>query len=117
MKVYGLNYVATTQTLSKTVYNLKSNTNYIFKYFCVNQLGSRSDGQSVRFTSLNYGAYLMKVSITFRGSIDYGQYHDLACSLAENFEIPYDRVNSEVMHYCGLKNSIFYHNDSSTIAN
>ena len=117
MKVYGLNYVATTQTLSKTVHNLKSNTNYIFKYFCMNQLGQISDGQSVSFTSLNYGAYLMKVSITFRGSINYGQYHDLACSLAENFQVPYNRIVSEVIHYCQAKNTIFYDNDSSTIAN
>ena len=55
-------------------------------------MGMISDGQSITFTSLNYGAYLMKISITFRGSINYGQYHDLACSLAENFEIPYWRV-------------------------
>lgn len=115
MKVYGLNSVVTTQTLEKTVYNLKSNTNYIFKYFCVNQLGLESDGQSVSFISLNYGAYLMKVSITFQGSINYGQYHDLACSLAENFKIPYKRINTEAIHYCGLKNTIFYKNDSSVI--
>jgi len=70
------------QVLNKTLYNLKSNTNYIFKYFCKNQMGLISDSQSVNFTSLNYGAYLMKVAITFRNSINYGQYHDLSCSLA-----------------------------------
>lgn len=81
-RVYGVNYVATTQTLKKTVYNLKSNSQYIFKYYCINQMGLISDSQSLTFTSLNYGAYLMKVSITFRGSLTYQQYHDLTCSLA-----------------------------------
>jgi hypothetical protein len=105
------------QVLSKNVYSLKSNTNYIFKYYCKNQMGLISDGQSVNFTSLNYGAYLMKVSITFRNSITYGQYHDLSCSLAENFQIPYERVMTEVMSYCNNKNYIFYSQDSSVIAN
>lgn len=49
------------QVISKTLYNLQSNVNYIFKYFCVNQLGHVSDSQSINFTTLNYGAYLMKV--------------------------------------------------------
>ena len=82
MRVYGIVPVSTMQVLPKTLYNLKSNTNYIFKYFCKNQLGLISDSQSINFTSLNYGAYLMKVSITFRASINYGQFHDLSCSLA-----------------------------------
>ena len=117
MQVYGMNYVATTQTFSKTLYQLKSNTQYIFKYFCINQMGSISDSQSITFTSLNYGAYLMKVSITFRGSIDYGQYQDLACSLSENFEIPYSRVMTEVMSTCEESSTIFYPNDTATIEN
>ena len=80
------------QVTSQTLYNLQSNVNYIFKYFCVNQVGHVSDSQSINFTSSNYGAYLMKVEITFRGSITYGQYNNLACSLAQNFIIPYTRV-------------------------
>jgi hypothetical protein len=32
------------------------------------------------------------VEVTFRGSINYGQYNDLACSMAQNFIIPYARV-------------------------
>lgn len=55
-------------------------------------MGYISDGQSITFNSLNYGAYLMKVFIIFRGSITYGQYTDLACSLALNFVVPHDRV-------------------------
>lgn len=61
MRVYGINPVSTMQVLTKTLYNLKSSTNYIFKYYCQNQLGYISDSQSINFTSLNYGAYLMKV--------------------------------------------------------
>jgi hypothetical protein len=80
-------------------------------------MGLISDSQSVNFTSLNYGAYLMKVAITFRNSINYGQYHDLSCSLAENFMIPYERVMTETMSYCNRKPYIFYTNDSSKIAN
>jgi hypothetical protein len=117
MKVYGINYVPTTQTILKTTYNLKSSTEYIFKYFCMNQLGIISDSQSINFSSLNYGAYLMKVSITFQGSINYGQYHDLSCSLAENFQIPYSRIMTEVMHYCHGKSTTFYPNDSVVMAN
>jgi len=71
MRVYGINSVSTMQVYSKTLYNLKSSTNYIFKYFCQNQLGYISDSQSINFTSLNYGAYLMKVEITFRDLITY----------------------------------------------
>lgn len=59
----------------------------------------------------------MKVSITFRGAINYGQYHDLSCSLAENFKIPYDRVMTEVMSTCSSTGSIFYPTTSSVIAN
>ena len=55
-------------------------------------MGLISDSQSVNFTSMNYGAYLMKVEVTFRGSINYGQYNDLACSMASNFIIPATRV-------------------------
>ena len=90
--MYGLIQGTTMQVISKTLYNLQSNVNYIFKYFCVNQLGHVSDSQNINFTSLNYGAYLMKVEITFRGSITYQQYNDLACSLAKNFIIPESRV-------------------------
>ena len=70
-KVYGMIQGTTMQVISKTLYSLQSNVNYIFKYFCVNQLGHVSDSQSINYTSLNYGAYLMKVEITFRGSITY----------------------------------------------
>jgi hypothetical protein len=60
-KVYGFRQGSTMQVVSQTLYNLQSNTNYIFKYYCVNQLGHVSDSQSINFTTLNYGAYLMKV--------------------------------------------------------
>ncbi len=116
-RVYGINSVSTMQVLSKTLYSLKSNTNYIFKYFCRNQMGLISDSQSVNFSSLNYGAYLMKIAITFRNSITYGQYHDLSCSLAKSFKIPYERVMTEAMSYCNNKPYTFYNNDSSQIAN
>jgi hypothetical protein len=118
MRVYGINPVSTSQVFTKTLYNLKSSTNYIFKYFCQNQRGYISDSQSINFTSLNYGAYLMKVEITFRDLITYKQYHDLSCSLAENFMIPYERVMTEAMTYCNHYNQyIFYPNDAAPIAN
>lgn len=60
-KVYGIKQGSTMQVIAKKLYNLQSNTNYLFKYFCVNQLGHVSDSQSINFTTLNYGAYLMKV--------------------------------------------------------
>ena len=59
----------------------------------------------------------MKVSITFRGSINYGQFHDLACSLAENFKLPYDRVMTEVMSTCTSISTTFYPTNETTIAN
>lgn len=115
MKVYGVNYVTTTQTLPKTVYNLKSNSQYIFKYYCINQMGLISDGQSIIFNSLNYGAYLMKVSIIFNGSITYQQYSDLACSLALNFQTPYNRIMTEAMSVCGGAITPFYTNETDVI--
>jgi hypothetical protein len=105
------------QQLSKTLYNLRSNTNYIFKYSCMNQMGLVSDSQSINFTSLNYGAYLMKVAITFRSSITYRQDYDLSCSLAQSFVIPYARVMTETMTYCNYRPYIFYLNDSSVMTN
>lgn len=59
----------------------------------------------------------MKVSVTFRGAINYGQYKDLSCSLAENFNIPYTRVMTETMSSCQSTLLIFYKNNSSPIAN
>lgn len=92
-EVYGVEYVSIANSqISKTVYGLKSNSNYLFKYFCVNQLSQISDGQLISFTSTDNGAYLMKILMTFTGKITYGQFNDLACSLAENFVIPYQRV-------------------------
>lgn len=105
------------QVISKSLYQLQSNVNYIFKYFCVNQLGHISDSQSINYTSLNYGAYLMKVEITFRGAINYKQYNDLACSLAQNFIIPYSRVVTEAISYCGETPFVFYLTDTDTILN
>lgn len=116
-RVYGLRQGTTMQVISKTLYNLQSNVNYIFKYFCVNQLGHVSDSQSINFTTLNYGAYLMKVEITFRGPITYQQYQNLACSLAENFIIPYSRIMTEAMSYCGNTPYVFYSSSSSIILN
>jgi len=83
----------------------------------VNQLGHVSDSQSINFTSSNYGAYLMKVEITFRGAITYGQYNNLACSLAQNFIIPYTRILTEAMSTCGNNPYTLYNNDSSVVLN
>lgn len=116
-KVYGIRQGTTMQVISKTLYNLQSNTNYLFKYFCINQLGHISDSQSINFTSANYGAYLMKVEVTFRGSITYGQYNDLACSMAQNFIIPNSRVLTEAMSYCGSTPYNFYASTTSVVLN
>lgn len=116
-KVYGIRQGTTMQVITKTLYNLQSNTNYLFKYFCVNQLGHISDSQSINFTSANYGAYLMKVEVTFRGSITYGQYNDLACSMAQNFIIPYARVQTEAMSYCGNTPYTFYSSSTTAMLN
>lgn len=116
-KVYGIRQGTTMQVITKTLYQLQSNTNYLFKYFCVNQLGHISDSQSINFTSANYGAYLMKVEVTFRGSITYGQYNDLACSMAQNFIIPYTRVLTEAMSYCGNTPYTFYASSSAMMLN
>jgi hypothetical protein len=78
--------------ITKVLYNLQSNTNYLFKYFCVNQLGRISDSQSLNFTSVNYGAYLMKIEVKFSGKITYQQYNNLGCSIAKIFNVPYVRV-------------------------
>jgi hypothetical protein len=71
-----------------------------------------SDGQTISFNSTNNGAYLMKVLITFSGIINYGQLNNLACSMAQNFIIPYSRVYTEALSYCGNTNTVFYANTS-----
>lgn len=117
MRVYGVTPVATSQTLNQTVFNLKSNTKYIFKYFCVNQMGVISDGQTRIFNSLNYGAYLMKVNVVFEGKLNYKQYNDIACSMAHNFVVPYERVMTEAMSICKGPITPFYSTIYEEIAN
>ncbi len=82
-EVYGVEYVSIENIpFQKTVYGLKSNTYYQFKYFCVNQRGNISEPQIISFNSTDNGAYLMKVLMTFTQPITYGQFNYLACSLA-----------------------------------
>lgn len=80
------------EIVPRKIYNLQSGTTYLFKYYCVNQLGHLSDGQTINFTSLNYGAYLMKVEVSLRGNLTYQQINDLSCSMASNFNIPLSRI-------------------------
>lgn len=115
-EVYGVEYVPiANMQVSKTVNGLKSNTNYLFKYFCINQLNQISEGQLISFNSTDNGAYLMKVLMTFTGKITYGQFNDLACSLSQNFVIPYTRVYTEAISYCGNSNAIFYASNASAM--
>ena len=102
------------QVITKQVFQLQSNVNYLFRYYCVNQLRMISDSQSINFTSSNYGAYLMKVEATFRGAITYGQYNDIACSMAQNFILPYTRILTEASSYCGSSEHIFYAADADS---
>jgi len=99
-RTYGVLQGSTMGVITKVLYNLQSSTNYLFKYFCINQLGRVSDSQSINFTTVNYGAYLMKVEMKFSNRITYQQYNDLACSIANMFNVPYARVLTEAMSYC-----------------
>lgn len=105
------------QVITKQVFQLQSNVNYLFRYYCVNQLRMISDSQSINFTSSNYGAYLMKVQVTLRGAITYGQYNDIACSMAQSFILPYTRILTEASSYCGSGTHVFYANDADFILN
>jgi hypothetical protein len=78
-------------------------------------MGLISDGQSFIFNSLNYGAYLMKISIIFQGAITYAQYSDLSCSLALTFQVPYSRIMTEVMSVCGGVLTPFYSSTTESI--
>lgn len=60
-KSYGFMQGQAGDNVQRKIYNVQSGSNYLFKYYCMNPLGHLSDAQSVTFTSLNYGAYLMKV--------------------------------------------------------
>ena len=117
-QVYGVEYVSIENIpFQKTVYGLRSNTYYQFKYFCVNQRGNISEPQIISFNSTDNGAYLMKVLMTFTQPITYGQFNNLACSLSENFVIPYSRVYTEAISYCQGTNNIFYSSPSSLMLN
>jgi len=70
-KSYGIKQGATMEIVQRKIYNLQSSANYLFKYYCVNQLGHLSDSQTINFTSLNYGAYLMKIEVVLRGNLTY----------------------------------------------
>lgn len=116
-KSYGIKQGATMEVVQRKIYNLQSSTNYLFKYYCVNQLGHISDGQTINFTSLNYGAYLMKVEVVLRGNLTYQQYNDLSCSMAESFNVPYSRIITEVMSTCGTLPLVFYPATTTVIGN
>lgn len=93
--------------------NLVGNSNYIFKYFCVNQLGFPSGGQILSFTtgSTNYG--LNKVELRFNKLLTVGQANLLACYIAEVVRTPYSTVTSSTFSNC-LNTSFVYYPTATT---
>lgn len=110
-RVYGVTYSSKANALlSQTVNGLRSNTAYQFKYFCMDQLGRMSEGQTINFTSFNSGGYLLKLQLLFNSSLQYGQISDLTCSMAQNLIVPYVRIMTSAMSTCYDRKLIFYPN-------
>lgn len=115
-RVYGVRYSALSNALlTQTVSNLKSNSAYQFKYYCMDQIGRVSEGQTINFTSFNSNGYLLRLQIAFNSSITYGQVSDLACSLSNNLIVPYSRIMTSSMSSCYSRSTVFYPELSSTL--
>lgn len=115
-RIYGVNYNNRPGALiEQSVTELKSNSHYQFKYFCVDQLGRASEGQTINFTSFNTGSYLMKMILLFNSSLTYGQINDVSCSLSLNLLTAYDRLMTSSMSSCDKRQFIFYPNESTPL--
>lgn len=115
-RIYGVTYSSRANALvNQTVSGLRSNSAYQFRYFCMDQLGRVSEGQTINFTSTNSGGYLLRLQLFFNSSMQYGQISDLACSLAENLLVPYLRVMTAAMSTCYDRRMVFYPNATTTL--
>ncbi len=82
-EIYGIDYeYYSNKNKTLVIDDLAGSSNYIFKYFCVNQLGFASGGQIVNFTtgSTNYG--LNKVELRLSKLLTITQANLLACYIA-----------------------------------
>jgi|JI6StandDraft_1071083.scaffolds.fasta_scaffold76916_2 hypothetical protein len=115
-RVYGVTYSSRANALvNQTVSGLRSNSAYQFRYFCMDQLGRISEGQTINFTSFDSGGYLLRLQLIFNSSLQYGQISDLTCSLAEKMVVPYLRVMTEAMSTCNDRKMVFYPNATTKL--
>lgn len=114
-EVYGIDYeYYSNNNKILVIDNLVGNSNYIFKYFCVNQLGFSSGGQIANFTtgSTNYG--LNKVELRFNKLLTIGQANLLACYIAEVVQTPYSTVTTSTFSNCLNTSSLYYPTNTTT---
>lgn len=92
---------------------LSGGNNYIFKYFCVNQLGYSSGGQLINFTTGVTNYTLNKVQLQYSFPLTIGQANQLACSIAEVLLTPYSTVITSTFSNC-INTSLTYFPTLST---
>lgn len=86
--------------IHKTFSNLKSDSNYMLKYYCSNQLEKISDPKTTTWYIKDNGAFLLKLKLWFTKMISYDQDNEIACVLSQSFQIPVFRVYTEIATYC-----------------
>lgn len=99
--VYGSEIQTSSVPLRKRLSGLKAGANYAIRYFCKNQLGLISDPVEGAWTVPANGAYLLKMTLLFNRMLTYYQDNDIACALARQFQIPVERVFTELGTLCG----------------
>lgn len=82
--------------------------NYIFKYFCVNQLGFSSGGQLINFTTAATSYNLNKVELQYSFALTIGQANQIACSIAEALLTSYYTVTTSTFSNCFNASLTYY---------
>lgn len=73
-ELYGLDYeYYANKNKTLVIDTLSGGNNYIFKYFCVNQLGFSSGGQLLNFTTAVTNYVLNKVQLQYSYTLTIGQ--------------------------------------------
>ena len=100
-ELYGLDYeYYANKNKTLVIDALSGGKSYIFKYFCVNQLGFSSGGQLINFTTAATSYGLNKVELQYSFALTIGQANQIACSIAEVLLTPYSTVTTSTFSNC-----------------
>ena len=93
--------------------DLKGNRNYIFKYFCVNQLGFPSGGQIINYTTGSSIYGLNKIKLEFNNELTIYQANQISCYISEVLLTPYKSVTTSSFSNCFNVSYVYYTTDNT----